>query len=372
MHLGINVVRLTRTFTGVGRYIESILKEWSRVDVPFDRITLFTNKALEQERLDFPVDQYTQKIIGPQIPDPLWESVWLTRESEDIDVLFGPSYTLPVGYRGRAVVTNHGPADNKFPSFQWWRAQAYEALYRQSTKVADHVLVNSQAVKQRMIKTYRVPEDKLTVTYLAPNEAFRPVDSPEARTKVLERWGLDGSPYILFVGKMAARHYIPNLLGAYARLAAELPDQDRLVLVGPDYLGLDIPTLAATMGIAKQVTYIPYADLKALPALYSAASFFVFPASDAEGFGFPVVEAMACGTPVVTTGLGSLSEIAADAALITGDTSEDALYQGMKKMAFDSALWQDMRVKGLDRAKQFSWQTTARQTMKLLWDTAAR
>jgi glycosyltransferase involved in cell wall biosynthesis len=107
-----------------------------------------------------------------------------------------------------------------------------------------------------------------------------------------------------------------------------------------------------------------------LPALYSAAQFFVFPASEAEGFGLPVVEAMACGTPVVTTAQGSLREIAPGAAVTTKEPSVAELSVAIRGMATDEALRVDLAARGIERAKEFTWKITARKTLDVLWEVA--
>ena len=123
MHLGVNVIRLTRQFTGVGRYVECILKEWSEMDVPFEKITLYTHTPLAQERLAFPLEKYNVEVIGRELPDPLWEWRFLRVQAQSLNVLFCPSYTIPLGYTGKCLVTNHGPAENTWGSYQWWRSQ---------------------------------------------------------------------------------------------------------------------------------------------------------------------------------------------------------------------------------------------------------
>jgi len=371
MHLGINAIRFCRNFTGVGRYMECVLKEWADMDLPFDRVTLFTHTPLDPGKLAFPLDRYERRVVGRVLPDPIWESTALRAAARDVDVFFGPSYTLPLGIRGKCVVTNHGPAENTPLSYQWFRSQAYEALYMTSARRADRVLVNSRAVERRVIDVYRVAPAKITVTHLAASDLFRPVRDEGMRSEILAKYGIAEGPFILFVGKLARRHYIPDLVEAFARIKHELRVPHRLVLVGPDYLNLDVAGLARRRGVETSVTHVPYAVHEDLPAIYSAASFFVFPASEAEGFGIPVVEAMACGTPVVTTALGSLREVAVGAALTTDAPTADALAEAMKAMATDEALRETHAALGLERARQFTWRITARKTMDVLWEVAA-
>jgi glycosyltransferase involved in cell wall biosynthesis len=99
-----------------------------------------------------------------------------------------------------------------------------------------------------------------------------------------------------------------------------------------------------------------------LPALYSAARLYVFP-SLFEGFGLPILEAMACGTPVVSSNATSLPEVAGDAACLVDPLDEDQLAEAMYRALTDEPLHASLRKRGLERAREFSWERTARGTV---------
>ncbi len=101
-----------------------------------------------------------------------------------------------------------------------------------------------------------------------------------------------------------------------------------------------------------------------MPALYSAAELFVFP-SLYEGFGLPVLEAMACGTPVVTSNTSSLPEVVGEAGIMVEPRDVRALAQAMEQALTDELLWAEMRAKGLERAKRFTWEGAARETVEV-------
>ncbi len=366
LHLGVNCVRLTRPFTGVGRYMECVLDEWSRGPVPFDRITLYTHTPLRQESLCFPLDRYQVRVIGRRLPDPLWERAALSRAADEIDVLFCPAYTAPLGYRGRCLVTNHGPTENRFGSYQWWRSQAYEILYRYSAHRAHTVCAVSRAVKRRLVDVYKVPSAKIHVTHLAASRAFRPIRDDAVLDDVTRRLLGTRRPFVLFVGKLARRHSIPNLLEAFAQLKQGTDHPHALMLVGPDYLHLDIPARAGKLGVADSVVHVPYLEHRELPAVYSAAELFIFPASEAEGFGIPVIEAMACGTPVVTVNRGSLREFAPGAAHLTESSDVSELRNALEVTLADPDLRKTLADRGLERSRELTWKVTADRTMELL------
>lgn len=372
MKLGVNVIRLTRPFTGVGRYVECLLDQWSSSGGhPFAEIVLFTHTPLRQEAVTFPLERYRIRIVGRPAPDPFWEWRDLRRAAAEVDVLFCPSYTIPAGFRGRCAVTYHGPAQNRPGSREWIRGLAYDALYRYSARRADHVFASSRAAKARAVGTYGVPPDRVSVTWLAASRHFRPIRDPAALDETRRVHGLGDEPYLLFVGKLSRRHYVPRLIEAFSRLKKRRQLRHRLVIAGPDHLGLGVARLARSHGVESSVIHLPFVPHRELPALYSAADLFVYPSSDAEGFGIPVVEAMACGVPVITTRAGSLPEFAEGAAFMTDSAAVAELEDAIQRLLEDPLLRRGLRDKGLARTETMTWTKTAAKTMDVLAALAA-
>lgn len=370
MHLGINAIRFTRRFTGVGRYMECLLKEWSQMDIPFDKVTLYAHTPLKQEELAFPLERYHVKVVGRKVPDPLWEWWTLPSQAKNLDALFCPSFTIPFGYSGKCLVTYHGPTERTLGTYQWWRMHAYELLYWYSARKADQVCTVSHSVEKRLIEVFKIPPQKITVTYNAPHEAFRPIHDMDLLEQKKKQYIGGNNPFILFVGKLIPRHYLPNLLKAFARVKMSKRLPHLLLLVGPDNLNLNIPARAKKLGVGDSVVHIPYVVFKDLPLLYNAAEIFIYPSSETEGFGIPVIEAMACGTPVITVNCGGLRDFAPGAALMTQSSTVLELQDALEKMIFDSDLRKDLASKGLERSKAFTWRVTAEKTMEVLWKLA--
>jgi glycosyltransferase involved in cell wall biosynthesis len=125
------------------------------------------------------------------------------------------------------------------------------------------------------------------------------------------------------------------------------------------------------LGIADQVVFVPYVSQELLPKIYAAADLLVMP-SNAEGFGLPVVEAMACGTPVVCSQAASLPEVAGDAAAYFDPQDADNLAEVIELLVHRSDLRESLRVKGLRRARQFTWQEFTRKHIELYYRVLAQ
>ena len=362
--LGINVVRLTRPFTGVGRYIECLLREWAEMELPFDEVVLYAHSPLQPAA--FPADRFRVVRDGPALPDPLWEAWTLRRHARDVDVLFSPSYTLPVACPGTTAVTYFGPSENRPGSWEACRAWAYDRLYRHSARSATHVFTAAQCVRARIVEEYGVPGERVDVIPLAASRDFKPV-TDEAELSRVRRTHLGGeAPYLLFVGKLSGRHRIRELVSAFSMARTECGLPHKLLVVGPDVLGVGIPELARGLGVGDAVVHVPYLPYADLPATYSGADAFVFPVTEAEGFGIPVIEAMACGTPVISTDKGSVPEFATGAALLMPSASVDDMRLGLARLLTDARLRQDLSERGLERAAQYTWRRTAERTMDVL------
>jgi len=127
------------------------------------------------------------------------------------------------------------------------------------------------------------------------------------------------------------------------------------------------PALEAEMqvlGLQDRVRFLDYVHADELPSLYAGADIFVFP-SLYEGFGLPPLEAMACGTPVMVSNVSSLPEVVGDAALMVDPYDIEGMAKAMYKVLSDVELSEEMRRKGLERAKSFSWEQTAQNILKV-------
>ncbi|MFQ5946473.1 MAG: glycosyltransferase family 4 protein, partial [Anaerolineae bacterium] len=174
------------------------------------------------------------------------------------------------------------------------------------------------------------------------------------------------SPYILYLGNFKPHKNLPRLLRAYARLDESLRAAYQLVLAGGD--GIYRPALedlARSLGVAGRVVFPGQVEDRDLPALYSGCTLFALPSLE-EGFGLPALEAMACGAPVVASDRAALPEVVDGAALLIDPEDETSITKAMARALTASEVREELRRRGLGRAREFSPDRTAGRVLALL------
>jgi glycosyltransferase involved in cell wall biosynthesis len=238
-------------------------------------------------------------------------------------------HALPLICPVPAVVTVQDLSWERDPSvFGLVDLLTFKVFVRRAVRKAKRVLAISDRTKRDLIELYRTPPDKVVVTPLAPDPAFRPAG--------------DHDSFLLFVSAIEPRKQPLAAIDAANEVGR------KLVVVGPP----KDEALAAELR-RRGAEVRGYVAQDELVRLYQRAACLVFP-SRYEGFGLPVVEAMACGTPVVAAPEPALQEVAGEAAVFT-DRLADGIRQVLAERARFSAA-------GLERAKSFSWRETARIT----------
>ena len=366
MRFGINAYRLSGQRLGVGRYVEYMLKNWGPMLGPGDDLTVYVQEPLDLEHLHLP-ETCRQKVLKPRLPGLAWENLLLARCHNEIDVLFGPSYTVPITYRSRSVVAIHSLNEAHAHTHPWWYTQTYSRLYRQAARRAQRVIVPSQATKQDLIQIYNIGQDKIDIVAQGADRCFAPIDDEGLKQRTRRRYiGVD-CPYILFVGKLSQRRNIPLLMTAFSILKKQEKIPHRLLLFGPNHLDIPLVRMAEQLDIADDVIQTDgrVRDHAELVEVYNAADLYVN-ASLYEGFSMTLIEAMACGLPVVVSRRAALAEIADGYGVMVDDVTAEGFAGAMADVLSDPMLRQRLRTKSLERAADFRWDTLAQQTLGIL------
>jgi glycosyltransferase involved in cell wall biosynthesis len=281
-----------------------------------------------------------------------WEQFILPARLSGNSVLWSPANTGPLMIR-RQALTIHDLSPLEHP--EWFHA-SFAAWYRLFlpilAKRVKIVFTPSEYVKQKVIRRFGIREAIVT-----PNGVDHGVFHPYARQT---HFSLRGD-YVLFVGTLEPRKNLNRLLQAWNEIKEEF-DGMWLLIVGVS--GNVFKTVPVSQAM-EQVRFLGYVDDETLAGLYANASLFVLPSQD-EGFGLPALESMASGTPVLVSDGGALPEVVGDAGMTFCLSDPQGLKHAMKQYLSNTRLREELREKGLERAKKFSWQTTAEIVWKSL------
>ena len=227
-------------------------------------------------------------------------------------------------------------------------------------RAADHVVAISNAARSDLVQLLSRPCLQVSVTPLAAGARYRPQPAQEVG-RVRQEYQLPDQ-FLLYLGINKPHKNLPALIDAYARIASR--HAPPLVIAGAWDSRYPQPKQhAARHQIGDAVRFLGPVNERDLPALYSAATLFVFP-SLYEGFGLPVLEAMACGTPVACSNTPGLAEVADDAALLFDPHSVTEIRNAMTELIEDSRQRARRAEQGLARAALYSWQATAEATLR--------
>jgi glycosyltransferase involved in cell wall biosynthesis len=231
--------------------------------------------------------------------------------------------------------------------------------FERAARAGAHFCAISENTRQDLIRLYDVAAEKVSLIYCGVDHSeYFP--RPEAEVRALRERHRLPDRFFLFVGSLEPRKNIGTAIAALARCPADT----RLVIAGAKgWSNADLHEAITAAG--ERVMFLGYLDESELPLLYSAAEATIYP-SLYEGFGYPVVESMACGTPVITSDNSSLSEIAAGASLLLADPRDPAqIAEAFARIRDDAPLRERLRQAGLERARRFSVERMAEETLHL-------
>ena len=281
---------------------------------------------------------------------------------EKVDVLHMPANVIPVFSPCPTVVTIHDTTVLQAPNrFTFWHRTYSRIFVPLSAKRASKVLADSEHSKRDIVRLFGVSPRKVEVVYLGASPEFRQI--LENEVAVVKR-KYDLASFILTVGTLEPRKNVERLLQAFAVLRAR-ESSYQLVHAGPrGWLFNDIMKEVERLGLQSTVRFLGGVPLEDLVGLYNAASVFVYP-SLYEGFGLPVLEAMTCGCPVITSNVSSLPEVAGGAGILVDPYDVRQIAEAIREVLEDETRAQAMRQRGLERAKLFSWEQCAQETLSV-------
>lgn len=221
----------------------------------------------------------------------------------------------------------------------------------------------------------------IAVSHAALNDFLHHVDYDPARVRVVHEgvssrfsryqreWPgsstaeaeMEPTVRILHVGHCGPYKNIEGILRCIPMIARRLGSPVQFVKVGAPF-SPEQKALIGRLGIGDSILHLGMVPASDLPRIYAESHVLLFP-SFYEGFGLPVLEAMACGTPVVASNVGALPEVVGDTGLLADPTDHVSLVEAVVQVVTQPSLKATLQQRGLERARQFTWEKTARETL---------
>ena len=376
MKVGIEGTPLFGNLTGVGqntkRLLEAAAKNSQHTDFEIIRQWWFFRKFAPPlpagDHLSYRLVKWVPPIFYYQLYKrtgwaPKYD--WLTFRKYNAMIFFN-FVAFPVRKNTPVLLVIYDLSYALHPQYSSPKNVAYlNKFVPRSIKSATRIITISENSKKEIVDYYHVPEDKVTIINPAVDHSVFKPQSKSAVAAVAKKYRLN-KPYILSVCTLEPRKNLIGVLNAFAQLPEDIKQKYSLVLVGgKGWLDGEIEErfneLSKKYSLIK-TGYVPDADL---PALYSGAALFVYPALY-EGFGMPPLEAMACGVPVITSDNSSLPEVVGDAAIKIKAEDTPRLAKEIDNVLTNKSLAADMVKKGLVQSEKFSWDDSAKKLLEVL------
>lgn len=302
--------------------------------------------------------------------DRLWRfgGAGISASRSHANVMFIPTAaTLPIG-PVPVVCTIHDVTPITMPSHSAPVSAMQRVLLKGCARFSQRIITSSECSKKDIVSHLGVPEEKVGVIHDGCNQSLFNTDLPDttALAALRARLGI-AKPYLVHHGTIQPRKNLKRLIQAFHLMLADNADLDfDLVLIGQlGWSSDEIVNASAERGSRGRVILTGLVNDSDLALLIKGASLAVVP-SLYEGFSLPMVEAMACGVPTIASNTSCLPEISGNALAYFDPFSMQDMAACIQKVLRDSGFRLRLQQRGLDRAREFTWERCARQTLEVL------
>ncbi len=385
MNIAIDIRCLQTPYpTGVSVYTRELLDALFKLDTT-NAYYLFSNSCSappvcdwQGKNIHYLHSTWPNKLFNTAIATGLLPALdhWLIKKFslpiKKFDIVFSPNLNFTrLSADTKSILTVHDLSFTLFPNFFSLKQQLWHAAINpeRCVKRADHIIAVSEHTKRDVMSVYAIPEKKITVIYPGLPTLFCTRATPEQVATVRLKYHLPQT-FILSVGAIEPRKNSASMIEAFEQTVSSSVHNKNsiaahLVLVGPPgYTFSHIKNRIAASQVRDRIHHIGYIPEADKPALYRAATAFVYP-SFYEGFGFPVLEALSQGTPVITSNRSSLPEVAATAAILINPHKPEEISRGLKSVLADQNSTADLREAGSKQVKNFNFANSAVTLLQL-------
>jgi len=375
VNIGLNAMKFfPGRIGGVETYFRNLINFLPRIDCR-DEYTIFCESSFKAE---FPVDVPRFQVTALNYSKGSLN--WLLRgvirntfnadllknrmERSGIDVIHHPfSVVSPPGMNIPTVVTFWDMLHEFYPDFFGSEdLRSRTATFRSSVQEATRVIVSAEFTKGCLVERYGIDAGKIDVIYTGFGSEYRVYDNLEMLEMVRKKYGLN-RPFMYYPAATWPHKNHKRLLAALKLMKDRYHFDGELILTGIAMQAHDdILAEIAELGLEGEVRVLGYLPQVELPYIYNLARLLVFP-SLFEGFGIPLVEAMACGCPITSSNVTSIPEVVGAAGIMFEPNSHEDMADKVWSLWSDESKRQRMRILGLERAKLFNWEETARKTL---------
>jgi len=376
--VGIDIRLLARgARTGVEEYTTNLISNLVEL-APDVRFKFFYN-ALKKERLDHPwVSLDNTEVKESSFPNRLFDISTGNFSFPKIDKLIGgcevflsPHFFIaPVSDQCKKIVVFHDLSFEYYPEFfsfpkRYWHRSMNP---RKTAEEADRIIAVSDSTKADLVDRYHIDPARIQVVYPGVSDSFKPTGEEAERKRVKEKYGLP-SDFILYFGTIEPRKNIVGIIKAFEELrnleTNKLKSLKLVIAGSKGWLYKDILKEAKKSTHQGDIMFTGFVDESDKPYLYNLAKLFVYP-SFFEGFGFPPLEAMACGVPTIVSHVTSLPEVTQDAAIMVNPYMYGEIADAMQMLLEDKKLYQEFSERGIEQAKKFSWENSAKEVLQII------
>lgn len=314
-----------------------------------------------------------QWINAPLLLHALWKPLDWPKADKicgGLDVMWQPSpRLLPVSKSCQTVITFHDLVFELFPQFYPLQSRLWQwqMSYPYLARTADRIIAVSNSTKQDLMRIYKIDPNKITVVYEGVDPVyFEPIDSV-LLADLRQKFQVPGD-YLYYLGSLEPRKNVTAIIRGLSYLKSQGFVNIKLVVSGgKGWLNEAIFAEVEKLGLKSEVIFTGAVSEIEKNAWLKGAKAFVFP-SLYEGFGLPVLEAMAASCPVITSQVSSLPEVVGDTALLINPEKQTELNLALTKLLSDTNLAAELSRRGRERAKQFTWEAAAEQTLRVILD----